>query len=1070
MKSYLITFLLIAGIAAPFFNSKAQTTSSNSYKLKSVGLVDEYEGRWFTVTTDIKPEDFWMKYKSTLGLTLKDSLHFLGSEDIDNNHIRLTYQQYHNGYKIDGAIGYLYVVNGLVKRLHIDFIKSLIVPTNINIEHKVAFELAKIGSGFKGFSWENGLDTTANQYKKLSLPPKGELLIAAVNGATHFVNSEFRLCWKFEVCDSSLLNNHQLYIDAQTGEIINIVPTSMSCSPTTGATAYNGTQNIATTYYNSTYGYRLTDDCNNSYYTADLITELYSGGSTYFYWSVNNNWTSAGASAGVTSHWAGKMALYYWGSYWGRNSYNSSGTNLYIYNYQNLANANWNGSFMNLGDNTTSGIYDDFNTVDIVGHEFTHGVIQTTAGLIYQKESGALNESFADIFGVATERSTFGVNGYDFRIGEHRGTPLRNMANPNSYGQPDTYGGYNWFNTSSCTPSNGNDQCGVHINSGVQNYWFYLLAAGGSGTNDNSYSYNVTGIQFTDAIAIAYKNLTGYLTSNSVYGDARIGSLWATDQLFGSSSSQKSSVIAAWCAVGLGNTCSSNLIDLTKSTDNLSINGNSITISNTVINSGSATSGSFDIKYYLSTNSDLSTLDYLINTDNVNSLVANSTKSFNNTIDLCSKSIPNGTYYLGYIIDKDNSVTETNENNNTWIWSLNPITISCAPTTYTVSLSSNPSNGGNVSGGGTYNSGQTITVNASANSGWTFTNWTENGSSVSTSPSYQFSITSNRNLTANFTTTGGNTYTVTVLAAPSNGGNVSGGGTFNSGQLITVTATPNSGWTFTNWTENGSPVSSNANYQFSITSNRSLSANFTNSGGNTYSISVTANPSTGGNVSGGGTFNSGQLITVSATPNTGWTFTNWTENGSEVSTNSSYQFTATSNRNLVANFTNGAGGHTITLTSNPIGAGNLLGAGTYLPGLNATVIAQANAGWMFLNWMENGIIVQTTPSYQFTVNSARQLIANFTPATGVESTSENGFTIYPNPTTGLITLVFSQSSNQNQTLFIYNQLGQIVLSEQNLTFDKSYEKNYDLSKMQHGVYYIILAGEKSYSAQKLIIK
>lgn len=217
---------------------------------------------------------------------------------------------------------------------------------------------------------------------------------------------------------------------------------------------------------------------------------------------------------------------------------------------------------------------------------------------------------------------------------------------------------------------------------------------------------------------------------------------------------------------------------------------------------------------------------------------------------------------------------------------------------FTISVSALPSNGGSVSGGGTFTAGSSRTVTATANSGFTFSNWTENSSVVSFSSSYTFTLNSNRTLVANFTSPVN--YTISVSASPAAGGTVSGGGTFADGSSRTVSATANSGYTFANWTENGSVVSFSPSYTFTLTSNRSLVANFTQVN---FTIAVNASPSNGGTVSGGGTFAGGSSPTVTATANTGFDFANWTENGTVVSSSSSYNFTLNSNRNLVANFT-----------------------------------------------------------------------------------------------------------------------------------------------------------------------
>ena len=291
--------------------------------------------------------------------------------------------------------------------------------------------------------------------------------------------------------------------------------------------------------------------------------------------------------------------------------------------------------------------------------------------------------------------------------------------------------------------------------------------------------------------------------------------------------------------------------------------------------------------------------------------------------------------------------------------------------TYNINVSANPANGGNVTGGGTYNQGQQCTVTASANAGFTFTNWTENGNVVSTNASYTFTVTSNRTLVANFQAQPQN-YTITISANPTNGGTVTGGGAFHYGDNCTVVATANNGYSFTNWTENGNVVSTNASYSFSVTGNRTLVAHFT---AQSYTITATADPTNGGTVTGGGTFNYGQSCTLTATPATNYTFVNWTKNGIQVSTNATYTFTVTESATYVAHFQ--LEGFTISVSANPAEGGTLTGGGNYNYGENCTVVATANEGYDFINWTENGNVVSTNASYSFTVNSDRTLVANF---------------------------------------------------------------------------------------------
>lgn len=149
-------------------------------------------------------------------------------------------------------------------------------------------------------------------------------------------------------------------------------------------------------------------------------------------------------------------------------------------------------------------------------------------------------------------------------------------------------------------------------------------------------------------------------------------------------------------------------------------------------------------------------------------------------------------------------------------------------------------------------------------------------------------------------TTEAQPFTISVSANPVDGGTVTGEGDYPQGQSVTVKATPKTGYEFVKWKENDSVVSSNANYTFVVNGNRTLVANFVKK---TFTIDVLANPSNGGELSGGGTYEYGQSCTVKATAANGFRFDRWTENGSVVSQNTSYTFTVSSNRTLTANFT-----------------------------------------------------------------------------------------------------------------------------------------------------------------------
>jgi len=144
-------------------------------------------------------------------------------------------------------------------------------------------------------------------------------------------------------------------------------------------------------------------------------------------------------------------------------------------------------------------------------------------------------------------------------------------------------------------------------------------------------------------------------------------------------------------------------------------------------------------------------------------------------------------------------------------------------------------------------------------------------------------------------------HTINVLVNPSGAGSITGSGPCGLGLIDTLTATPDSHYTFANWTENVTVVSTNSVYSFTVNGDRSLIANFTPK---SYIITTTANPANQGFVSGAGTYTYNQSVTVTATPASScYSFVKWLIGSNTVSFNSSYSFTATNNVNLTALFT-----------------------------------------------------------------------------------------------------------------------------------------------------------------------
>ncbi|MCX6924668.1 MAG: hypothetical protein NT154_15855 [Verrucomicrobia bacterium] len=170
-------------------------------------------------------------------------------------------------------------------------------------------------------------------------------------------------------------------------------------------------------------------------------------------------------------------------------------------------------------------------------------------------------------------------------------------------------------------------------------------------------------------------------------------------------------------------------------------------------------------------------------------------------------------------------------------------------------------------------------------------------------------------------------FSVATSASPDLGGSASGGGLFTNNSSVTLVATPNPGYAFVNWTQSGAQVSTAASYTFTLTTNRTLVANFAPA----FSITTSASPSAGGTTTGDGSYTYGSGVTVSATANANYAFVNWTESGVPVSAEANYTFNAGANRALIANFV-AANPNAATVFSQPHdGSGNIFKSSWYDP-------------------------------------------------------------------------------------------------------------------------------------------
>lgn len=461
-------------------------------------------------------------------------------DDLGMRHDR--YQQLVNGIEVKNAIWILHSKNDEVVSMN-GLIYDRIDNLNFLISESQGLEFALNFVNADEYKWQSSSDEAF--IKQLTNDPNASYF---PNGKRVFFETlndqkrEFRPAYQFTIYAKSILYRATITVDAETGEILDEENLIHDADVVGSAnTAYSGTRQITTD--NSLGQFRLREsERGNGINTFNL-----NQGTDYFsatdFIDSDNNWTFTNGDLdqyATDAHFGAEMTYDYFSLEHNRNSIDGLGfeLNSYVHFDFEFVNAFWDGSVMTYGDGDSE--TPPLTSLDVVGHEITHGLTTFTANLIYAGESGALNESFSDIFGTAVENYAR-PGQWDWLMGGDWGDPFRSMQNPNLYDCPDTYLGDFWDFAEE-----------VHTNSGVQNHWFYLLTEGGSGTNDNNDAYSVTGLGIEDAAKIAFRNLTVYLTPNSDFEDARFYSMVAASDLFGGCTPEVEATADAWYAVGVG--------------------------------------------------------------------------------------------------------------------------------------------------------------------------------------------------------------------------------------------------------------------------------------------------------------------------------------------------------------------------------------------------------------------------------------------------------------------------------------------------------------------------------------
>ena len=467
-------------------------------------------------------------------------------DELGYTHVKM--QQYYHGLEVFGGEILLHGSMGLINRFNgtyyptpdvVDLTPDLSQEEAVNVvvgDLSAMAKYARLSDEVKQFYHYDG--------------PKATLVIY------HFdrdIDSE-RLAWHVDI-RPNVLDWYQYFVDAETGEIINKYNNTCTDGPATAqAVDLNGVTQTIHTYLS-----------NGNYYLIDASRPMFNAGQSqmpdnpvgaivtldanysttqnltaYFIATSNNSWNNPTA---VSAHTNAGVTYEYYKNTHGRNSIDGQGGTIYSVininddNGSGLDNAFWNGQAMFYGNGNQ--LFTPLaGALDVGGHEMTHGVIQHTANLVYQYESGAINEAMADIGGTMVERNNWQL-GEDIIPSGSQYFPtgaLRDMSNPHNGGSSLNDNCYQPANVSEMYHGES-DNGGVHINSGVINYAYYQIA---------------TAITKNKAEKLYYRALATYMTKSSQFIDCRLAFESAAKDLYGDGSTEYNAVVNAFYSVGIG--------------------------------------------------------------------------------------------------------------------------------------------------------------------------------------------------------------------------------------------------------------------------------------------------------------------------------------------------------------------------------------------------------------------------------------------------------------------------------------------------------------------------------------
>lgn len=490
--------------------------------------------------SQLTEDEFFKWLNSTYHLPENSTflMHRSDKDELGFTHNR--YKQYYNGVEVLNAMLIVHIKNGFVESFNGEYFNKFdLTQPSTSPEQARETVIQSFGSGVK-FRWENPeseaqLKYISNNKNATWYPEKIQEYYSYAEG--YDGKSGLIRCYAINIALEKPSLFEQVLVNASTGKMFRTTPLEIHGDSAGKAnTWYEGLKNITSTFIMKD-SFRLREKTNRN-------IETYKGSSGNDYFDKDNYWNNSSERIGGDIHYACELVSDFMWRFFSRKSYDSKGGVML-----SIASAGSGNAFWNLGSNfatflvgSSSGV-GPCASIDVVGHEFGHGIADENAGLVYSGEACALHESFADINGHMTEfmMDSATANWY---LGEKVWTGsngIRYMRNPFKFNDPKAYGGQ--FFPKGC-----------HGSGGVQNYWFYIMVNGDTATNEFGYAYKLKGLGHWKAAQITYRSYFYYIIPNSTFKDAMKGAVKAAKDIYGSCSNELDYTYVAWKAVNVEDT------------------------------------------------------------------------------------------------------------------------------------------------------------------------------------------------------------------------------------------------------------------------------------------------------------------------------------------------------------------------------------------------------------------------------------------------------------------------------------------------------------------------------------